>query len=111
MAGNGDSGGSLGPCPICGREMIAGAALDRHHWVPRLRGGAEADWLHRVCHRMIHKVFGEAELAARYATPEALRAHPEIARFIAWVRRKPPEFVDWPRAPRGRNPRRPGKRR
>lgn len=34
----------------------------------------------------------EAELARDYNTPEALRAHPALARFIAWVARKDPYF-------------------
>ena len=92
----------LGPCPVCGREMIAGPSVDRHHWVPRSKGGRETDHLHLVCHRMIHRVFGEQELATSYADPAALRAHPEIRRFVTWLRRQPPDYVDWPKAPRGR---------
>lgn len=94
---------SLGPCPICGREMVAGPSVNEHHWVPKAEGGAEKAFLHKVCHRFIHEIFSEPELAAAYATPEALRAHPDVAKFITWVRKKPPEFVDWPKSPR--NPR------
>lgn len=49
---------------------------------------------------MIHRVFSEKELAGAYADPEALRMHPEIRRFVAWVRRQPPQYVDWPKEPR-----------
>lgn len=82
--------------------MREGAAVDHHHWRPRSRGGEAWSWLHQVCHRMIHRRFGEAELAAAYDTPEALRADPDIAHFVRWVRRKPPDYVDWPRRPRRR---------
>ena len=82
--------------------MIEGPSVDRHHWVPKSKGGREIDSLHVVCHRMIHRVFDERELATAYADPEAVRAHPEIARFIAWVRKQPPEYVDWPKDPRKR---------
>lgn len=82
--------------------MLAGIAVDRHHWLPRSHGGETWDWLHQVCHRMIHRRFSEAELAAAYRTPEALRADPDIARFVRWVRRKPPDYVDWPKLPRRR---------
>ncbi|MEO0995514.1 MAG: HNH endonuclease, partial [Pseudomonadota bacterium] len=34
----------------------------------------------------------EAELARHYNTVEALRAHPRIAKFIAWIAGKPPTF-------------------
>lgn len=78
--------------------MIAGASVDKHHWVPRTEGGCAASHLHRICHRMVHRVFTEKELAVAYSDPEAIRDHPEIQRFVAWVRRKPPEYVDWPKA-------------
>ncbi|GAA0595230.1 hypothetical protein GCM10009099_35770 [Caenispirillum bisanense] len=84
----------LGPCPLCGRPMVEGPSLDRHHWVPRSEGGREQSLLHRICHRKIHSVLDERSLARAYATPDALRSHPEIARFLRWVARKPPEFMD-----------------
>ncbi|MDA0218861.1 MAG: HNH endonuclease [Proteobacteria bacterium] len=88
----------LGPCPLCGRPMVDGPSIDRHHWVPRSRGGRQQSAMHQVCHRKIHAVLSEAELAHDYADAEALRAHPEIARFIAWVQRKPPEWNAWHRS-------------
>lgn len=74
--------------------MIAGPSLDRHHWVPKSEGGRVQTIMHRICHRKIHSVLSERELATAYDTPEALRAHPEIARFLRWLRKKPPEFID-----------------
>lgn len=92
----------LGACPLCGRAMIAGPSVDRHHWVPKSEGGRASDYLHTVCHRMIHRVFNERELTTDYADPKTVRGHPEVARFVAWVRRQPPEYLDWPKSPRGR---------
>lgn len=91
-----------GPCPICGRPMWDGPSVDRHHWVPRKHGGGPCATLHLVCHRMIHRVFSERELSQSFRDVDSLRAHPDIARFIAWVRRKPPDYVDWPKAPQRR---------
>lgn len=82
--------------------MIDGPSVDRHHWIPRTKGGREMDWLHLVCHRMIHRLFSEKELATAYSDPAVVRGHPDIQRFIAWVRRQPAEYVDWPRRPRSR---------
>ncbi|MEL0110796.1 MAG: hypothetical protein VW835_03600 [Rickettsiales bacterium] len=110
MSGDSAARRSLGPCPICGREMIEGPSVNRHHWVPRLKGGGAASDIHVVCHRMLHRTFSEGELARDYPSPEALRAHPEIENFIRWVRRKPVEFVDRAKAPRGRDKRRPHRR-
>ena len=80
-----------GACPLCGREMIPGPSLNEHHLVPRSHGGTEKFLLHRVCHGKIHAVFSESELARSHHTFENLRSHPEIAEFIKWVRKQPPE--------------------
>lgn len=91
---------SLGPCPICGREMLAGPSVDRHHWQPKSYGGQEAQPLHLICHRKLHSLFSDKELAQSYCTPEAVRQHPHMQAFIRWVRRRPPEFVDRHKKPR-----------
>lgn len=83
----------LGPCPLCGRPLIKGPSVDRHHLIPKTAGGRATVWLHRICHRKIHSVLDERALATAYADPEALKAHPAIAAFIRWVRRRPPEFT------------------
>jgi 5-methylcytosine-specific restriction endonuclease McrA len=91
-------------CPLCGRPVPPGAAGDVHHWVPRSQGGrTTADntaRLHRICHRKLHAVLSERELARIGARPEALRAHPQIATFVAWVQRRPLDFDDTTRRPR-----------
>jgi hypothetical protein len=48
--------------------------------------------MHRVCHRQIHAVLTETELARQYATVEALLSHPELKTFVSWVRTKPEDF-------------------
>lgn len=42
-----------------------------------------------ACHKFLHKTFTNAELASDYPTVEALRAHPDVARFLAWLRKQP----------------------
>jgi hypothetical protein len=81
-------------CPLCQRPIPPEARRSLHHLVPRLRGGTggETVLLHQICHNEIHAALSETELARRYGTIEALRAHPRIARFVAWVRGKPPAF-------------------
>ena len=51
-------------------------------------------WLHRICHRQVHALFTEAELERGDHHVDALREHPEMARFLAWVRRKPDDFFE-----------------
>ncbi|KAA0912699.1 HNH endonuclease [Aquicoccus porphyridii] len=81
-------------CPLCGRPIPADAPQSRHHLVPRLRGGkgGETVLLHQVCHNEIHATLSETELARDYSTIAALRAHPRLAAFIAWVQKRPPGF-------------------
>lgn len=86
-------GADLGVCPLCGRPMIVGPSVHRHHWVPKLKGGRDWAWLHRVCHKKIHAELREVALARAFATPEALRAHPAIRDFIDWVQRQPPAWT------------------
>lgn len=83
----------LPSCRLCGR-VIEAAHLDLHHLVPKSEGGRETVPLHRICHRQIHALLTEKELARDYASIEALLSHPAIARFVAWVRRKPPGFSE-----------------
>ncbi len=95
-------------CPLCGRPIPPGVPQSLHHLVPRLKGGKGGPTvlLHHICHKEIHATLSEAELARSFSTPEALRAHPRLARFIAWVARRPPGFTS--RAPSLRRSRRRG---
>jgi len=78
-------------CPLCERA-IPPAQRDAHHLVPKSKGGRQTEFLHRICHRQIHALLTETELARRFNTVDALRAHPELAAFLAWVRDKPDDF-------------------
>jgi len=78
-------------CPLCGRGIPSGQR-DAHHLVPKSKGGRHTTVMHRVCHRQIHAVLTETELARQYATVEALLAHPELKVFVSWVKTKPEDF-------------------
>lgn len=80
-------------CPLCSRP-IPPSQRDAHHLVPKSRGGRETAWLHRICHRQLHALFSESELASRYNHVEALLAHPEVIRFVQWVKTKPDDFFE-----------------
>ena len=81
-------------CPLCRRPIPPEARQSLHHLIPRLKGGKGGPTvlLHTLCHKEIHATLTEAELAREFATVEALRAHPRLARFVAWVARRPPDF-------------------
>ena len=78
-------------CPLCERH-IPPAQADRHHLVPKSKGGRVTEYLHRICHRQIHALLSERELASQFATVDALLQHPEIQAFVAWVKSKPDNF-------------------
>ena len=80
-------------CPLCERP-IPPSQRDAHHLVPKSRGGVQTEWLHRICHRQIHALFNETELARHYNSVERLLSHPDVSRFVAWVQRKPPDFCE-----------------
>lgn len=77
-------------CPLCDREL--GEKSEKHHIIPKSKGGAETALIHPICHRKIHKVFTRAELAKLTGGIEALKEHQEIAKFIKWLSGKPPDF-------------------
>ena len=82
---------SAATCILCKRE-IPKNQMEAHHLIPKSKGGEHTEYLHSICHRQIHALFTETELAVHFNTPEALIADPEIAKFIAWVKTKPIEF-------------------
>lgn len=81
-------------CPLCGRPLLPGPTVDEHHLLPRSQGGTATVTLHRICHQAIHATLSEPELARDFHTIEALRQQPDLARFIAWVRKRPADYLD-----------------
>ena len=87
-------GAAFPTCPLCQRPIPPHARQSLHHLVPKLRGGAKGPTVlvHQICHNEIHAALTETELAREFNTPEALRAHPRLARFAAWIGDKDPAF-------------------
>ena len=78
-------------CALCERPL--GARVEWHHLVPKSEGGRVTAPVHPICHRTIHALVPNAELARAFADPAALRARPDVARFLRWIADKPPDFV------------------
>lgn len=81
-------------CPLCQRPIPRTARQSLHHLVPKLRGGKGGPTvlLHQICHNEIHATLTETELAREYSTIAALREHPRLRKFIAWVAKRPAAF-------------------
>ena len=89
-------------CVLCEREVNE---VGRHHLIPRTRhknkrNKREFDrtevkktapicW---PCHKQIHAIFTEKELERGYNTIELIRVHPEMEKFIKWIKKKPAGF-------------------
>lgn len=80
-------------CPICDR-VIPDSQKDAHHLIPKSKGGKATEYLHRICHRQIHALFTETELATQFNTAERLKKHTEMLKFIKWVQSKPIGFYE-----------------
>ena len=80
-------------CPICNR-IIPASQKDAHHLVPKSKGGKSTEYLHRICHKQIHALFNENELAKTFNTAESLKNHPDMEIFINWVKTKPDTFYE-----------------
>jgi len=76
-------------CALCARPL--GMRIEWHHVVPKSEGGRDTVPLHPICHRTIHTLASNAELA-RLADLDALRERDEMRRFLAWIADKSPDF-------------------
>ncbi|MCS6863595.1 MAG: HNH endonuclease [Gemmataceae bacterium] len=78
------------PCGLCDRLFEPGR-LTQHHCLPKSKGGTSADvaLICSQCHGMIHATYTNSTLARQYPTLAQLRAAPELAPFLRWVRKQP----------------------
>jgi len=87
-----DARQTAGDCELCGR---AGVATTEHHLTPRECGGSllPTAALCIPCHKQIHALFTNEQLASGLNTLEALRADPDMAGFLTWIRKQPPSAL------------------
>ena len=81
-------------CALCGRPL--GHRVEWHHAIPKSEGGRDTVPVHPICHRTIHAAARNADLARLVAGAGgdlvAVRALAPVARFLAWIADKPPDF-------------------
>lgn len=77
-------------CALCQRPL--GVRVEWHHLIPKSEGGRETAPVHPICHRTIHALIPNAELARAFADPAVLRGREDVARFLRWIADKPPDF-------------------
>lgn len=80
-------------CELCEREF---SSLTVHHLIPRQktkRKKVEPGPTVNICsgcHRQIHTLFDNTQLARDLNTLESLKQHPDMNRFLNWVRKQTP---------------------
>lgn len=77
-------------CWLCVRPI--GRKVQQHHTVPKSKKGRETVSVHPICHRAIHANFSNAELARMGEDRAALLQNEALAKFVEWVKDKPPDF-------------------
>jgi hypothetical protein len=91
-------------CELCQREV---ENITEHHLIPKtLHGNKKIKKIFSIqqlknnkllicesCHGKIHSTFTEKELAETYHTFRSILEHPEIKKFIDWIKNKPGSMV------------------
>ncbi|MEH7884495.1 HNH endonuclease [Bacillus sp. JJ1609] len=77
-----------GKCELCSREEVE---VTVHHLTPKEMGGTLMPTANLCipCHKQIHALFTNEELAANLNTIELLRKHPDIHKFLKWIKKQP----------------------
>jgi 5-methylcytosine-specific restriction enzyme A len=78
----------MGTCELCEREEVETTV---HHLLPKEMGGtfgATAN-LCIPCHKQIHALYTNAEIAARLTTIPELKLDAQLSMFIKWIRKQP----------------------
>ena len=74
-------------CELCHRRVDQYTV---HHLVPRARGGRSGPKanLCPTCHRQVHALFSETTLVRELHSIDLLRANPQVAAYLKWVRKQ-----------------------
>jgi hypothetical protein len=76
-------------CPLCERDCPRGM-MQKHHLQTRKVDRFDTELICADCHRHIHAFFGNRHLATELATVEALQAHEDFAKALAFIRKQAP---------------------
>ncbi|MEH7335527.1 HNH endonuclease [Neobacillus drentensis] len=82
-------GSQVGTCELCGRSEVE---ITIHHLLPKEMGGTFGDTANLCipCHKQLHALYTNEEIAARLSTLKELREDNQLNRFVKWIRKQPP---------------------
>ena len=90
------------PCELCGRSV---PEVTEHHLIPKsthtrsvkakYRGEEKTRkaWFCIPCHNQIHWLFKNKAIQREMDTIDKIKANPEMAKFIEWIKDKPSGFL------------------
>ena len=84
-------------CPLCDMPLVPGPSINRHHLIPKLKGGSDAIEMHVICHSKLHSIWSENEMRDTYHKWDQILSDERIIKFRSWVCKKfekDPEFTD-----------------
>ncbi|OAS83927.1 HNH endonuclease [Metabacillus litoralis] len=78
----------IGTCELCSRKEVETTI---HHLTPKEMGGTflPTAKLCIPCHKQIHAVYTNEELAARLSTIEELKQNEKLKSYVKWIRKQP----------------------
>ncbi|KYG31124.1 HNH endonuclease [Priestia endophytica] len=78
----------IGRCELCGRDDVYTTV---HHLTPKEMGGTFEPTANLCipCHKQIHALYTNDELAVRLNTIPNLQQDEKISKFIKWIRKQP----------------------
>jgi hypothetical protein len=85
-------------CEICELCERAVDSLTLHHLFPKSQGRRTGLKIHqlptvrlcRACHRQLHALFSNQDLARELDSLEKLKANPAMEKFLSWVKKQDP---------------------
>ena len=82
----------ISSCELCLREELE---CTEHHLTPREEGGSKLPTaiLCIPCHKQIHALYSNKELAIRLNSIESLLADPTVYKFVKWIRKQPSSSI------------------
>ena len=78
----------MSKCELCERENVDTTV---HHLLPKVMGGTFEPTANLCipCHKQIHALYTNEEIAVRLTTIPKLKEDPQLLRFLKWIRKQP----------------------
>lgn len=75
-------------CELCEREDVE---ITIHHLLPKEMGGTFGPTANLCipCHKQIHALYTNEEIATRLTSINQLKKDPQLSRFLKWIRKQP----------------------